>query len=338
MDSWHSTFLGLRHLPREVTAFEIEAFFQFSAEEIRIIEERRRPELKLGLALQMGFLRMSGRLLDAVRIVPPLLWRHLGEQFGVAAPDLASLRVMYRRAPTLIEHQQLACETLGFQWLSGYQRRSLLGVLRQELARTDDRERLLGFARRWLYDHRLIIVHERFLRSLIAKARRQYESELARRIGHAVELGLLMQWREALTEPCAAALSLRSWLWAPPARHSSRQIEEMIDRIERLYALRVHERMTDFPDEVLRRNARRLAARSPFSRGLDPGTGAQHRDGLLPALLPADGDRPITDDGSASGRRSVAPCGCRGCVGAGQLGGALPAAAYRARRDGLGLL
>ena len=95
MDSWHATFLGQRHLPREVTTFEIEVFFQFSAEETQIIEERRRPELKLGLALQIGFLRMSGRLLG----------RHLGERFGVAAPDLASLRAMYRRAPTLIEHQ-----------------------------------------------------------------------------------------------------------------------------------------------------------------------------------------------------------------------------------------
>jgi hypothetical protein len=76
MDSWHATFLGLRHLPREVSAFEIEAFYQFSAEECRVIEERRRPELKLALALQIGFLRMSGRLLEAVRIVPPLLWKH----------------------------------------------------------------------------------------------------------------------------------------------------------------------------------------------------------------------------------------------------------------------
>lgn len=82
MDSWHATFLGLRHLPREVTAFEIEAFYQFSAEESRVIEERRRPELKLALALQIGFLRMSGRLLEAVRIVPPLLWKHLGVRFN----------------------------------------------------------------------------------------------------------------------------------------------------------------------------------------------------------------------------------------------------------------
>ena len=171
MDSWHATFLGLRHLPRELTAFEVEVFFQFSAEEARIIEDRRRPELKLGLALQIGFLRMSGRLLDAVRIVPPLLWRHLGERLGVAAPDLASLRAMYRRAPTLIEHQQVACDALGFQWLTDHHRRALVRVLREELARTDDRERLLGFAQRWLYDDRLLIVHERRLRAMIAAAR-----------------------------------------------------------------------------------------------------------------------------------------------------------------------
>lgn len=60
MDSWHATFLGRRHLPREVMAFEVEVFFQFSAEEAWIIEERRRRELKLRLTLQIGFLRMSG--------------------------------------------------------------------------------------------------------------------------------------------------------------------------------------------------------------------------------------------------------------------------------------
>jgi hypothetical protein len=39
---------------------------------------------QVALAQQIGFLRMIGRLLEAVRILPPALWRHLGEQFGVA--------------------------------------------------------------------------------------------------------------------------------------------------------------------------------------------------------------------------------------------------------------
>lgn len=40
---------------------------------------------------------------------------------------------MYRRAPTLIDHQQLACEALEFHWLSDAQRHALMRALRQEL-------------------------------------------------------------------------------------------------------------------------------------------------------------------------------------------------------------
>ena len=79
MNPWQATFFGLKQIPRELTAFEIEAFFTFTATERQVIEQRRRAALKLGLALQIGFLRMSGRVLDAVRIVPAALWRHLGK-------------------------------------------------------------------------------------------------------------------------------------------------------------------------------------------------------------------------------------------------------------------
>jgi hypothetical protein len=102
MNNWQATFLGLKQLPRELSGFEIEAFFTFTASERALIEARRGPSLKLGLALQIGFLRMSGRVLDAVRIVPPALWKHLGNQFGEQAPDLASLRAMYRRHRTKV--------------------------------------------------------------------------------------------------------------------------------------------------------------------------------------------------------------------------------------------
>jgi hypothetical protein len=56
---------------------------------------------------------------------------------------------------------------------------------------------------------------------------------------------------------------VQSWLWSPPAKHSTRQIDEMIERIETLYDLRVHKYLKDFPDDLLRRHARRLAVRLP---------------------------------------------------------------------------
>jgi hypothetical protein len=66
---------------------------------------------------------------------------------------------------------------------------------------------------------------------MIAAARRQHETRLAQQIDQTVEPSLMMRWRTALTAPHGAGSSLQTWLWAPPAKHSSRQIEEMIERL-----------------------------------------------------------------------------------------------------------
>ena len=263
MNDWQSTCLGRRSLPRDLSDFEIEAFFTFSEAERRIIEERRRPVLKLALALQIGFLRMSGRLLEAVRIVPPSLWRHLGEQFDVAAPDLASLRSMYHRRRTLFEHQEVACETLGFHWLSNAQRGALVRVVRDELTRTFDRQRLLQFARRWLYDHRLVVLRERELRALILQALRQYEAQFAAQIVSSVGPQQLSAWKAAIVQPHASGSTMQSWLWAAPAKHSTPQIKGVLDRIEVLKCLGVSAQLTSVPDAVLSRYAQRLVSRAP---------------------------------------------------------------------------
>jgi len=86
MQGWQPTYLGMRELPREISTFELQAFFTFSPAERELIEARRGNRLKLGLALHIGFLRMSGRLLDAFRVIPSVLWRHLGTELGIDAP------------------------------------------------------------------------------------------------------------------------------------------------------------------------------------------------------------------------------------------------------------
>lgn len=100
MKGWQTTCLSMRELPRDISGFELQAFFTFSPAERALIEARRGDSRKLGLALHIGFLRMTGRLLDAFRIVPPALWRHLGSELGIDAPELASLRALYGRGRT----------------------------------------------------------------------------------------------------------------------------------------------------------------------------------------------------------------------------------------------
>ena len=80
MQSWHTTYLGLKGLPRELSAFELQTFFTFSRAEREVIDARYGAAHKLGLALHMGVLRLSGRSLNAVRIIPASLWAHLGKE------------------------------------------------------------------------------------------------------------------------------------------------------------------------------------------------------------------------------------------------------------------
>ena len=177
MQGWQTPYLGLRDLPRELAEFGLQAFFSFSRAELELIERRRGDNHKLGLALHIGFVRMSGRPLNSVRAVPAVLLRHLGQMLDIATPDLASLRALYARGRTLFDHQQQACEALGFAWMTEHQRRALVRVLRDEVAHSADRGRLLLHARHWLYEHRLlIVVHDRVIRGLVAAALTELEA------------------------------------------------------------------------------------------------------------------------------------------------------------------
>ncbi|MBC7710466.1 MAG: DUF4158 domain-containing protein [Rhizobacter sp.] len=182
MQGWQSTFLGIRQLPKELSAFELQAFFTFSRAELDLIHARRADTHKLGLPLHIGFLRLSGRLLDAKRMVSATLWRHLGAQLGIASPELASLKALYTREATLMEHQRMACDVLEFTWMSEHQRRALVRFVRDEVARSGDTDQLLRFSRRWLYEHKLLIPHDRTLRSILTNALNTIERESAEAI------------------------------------------------------------------------------------------------------------------------------------------------------------
>ncbi|WP_137894243.1 Tn3-like element IS1071 family transposase [Ramlibacter sp. 2FC] len=263
MQGWHTTFLGMRGLPRDISDFEMKAFFTFDGAERDAINARRGDSHKLGLALHIGFLRMSGRLLGAFRVIPVALWRHLGNELGIAAPEVASLRAMYERGRTLFDHQQVACTVLGFQWMSEHQRRSLVRELRDGVARCADRDQLLVRARQWLYKNKLVIVHERAIRTLIAAALAQLEVETGTAIAAGVDPATLERWRASVSELRPDGQTQQSWLWAAPAKHSTRQISEVLERIDLLYTLDVHKHLADIPDLILRRYARRLVSRPP---------------------------------------------------------------------------
>ena len=119
---------------------------------------------------------------------------------------------MYRRRRTLFEQQDLACSVLGFHDVSEAQRRALVRAINAELSRTSDRQRLLQFTRRWLYDLKQLISRERELRGYIAQAIRQHEARLVNEIVEAIDPDLLAQWRKTITQPREDGGTVQSWL------------------------------------------------------------------------------------------------------------------------------
>ena len=137
-----------------------------SAERL-VIERRRHPAVRLGLASQMGFLRTAGRPLEGVGAVPSALgdtWAQGRRSPPVICRLCGRCTAGSRRSTSTIS-LPLRCSAFGIGGTEA-QRRALLRALRTELRRTGNRERLRTVARPLLYEHRLIVPRERELRGI----------------------------------------------------------------------------------------------------------------------------------------------------------------------------
>ena len=109
----HLRFVGATELPRSLSDFDVDQSFRISNADIAAIRERFRADRRLGVALQLVFLRATGRPLDRTASVPRALLRSLCAALGVAETTIASLKTIYQRVATLYEHQQWARDPAG---------------------------------------------------------------------------------------------------------------------------------------------------------------------------------------------------------------------------------
>jgi hypothetical protein len=92
---WQLPFLGLRTFPADLTAFEIRYFFTFLPQEREAIFSRYGDQHQLAAALQLGFLKMTGRTLDAFALLPEEVLKHLYNHLGLQIPQPPTTRVHY---------------------------------------------------------------------------------------------------------------------------------------------------------------------------------------------------------------------------------------------------
>ena len=85
-----------------LSALEIEHFFTLDEQELVQVRDRRSPVNRMALALQVGFLRMTGTTLNSVERIPADILAHLGRQLDCVPPRIATIRAFYRRRRTLL--------------------------------------------------------------------------------------------------------------------------------------------------------------------------------------------------------------------------------------------
>ena len=265
MDHWRTPYLGLREIPAGLDEFELATFFSFSAAERIEIDKRRQGLHRLAVALHIGFVRMTGRTLDAFERIPKRLWTHIADQIGVAAPDIATLRSLYRdRVRTLVDHQSLAYQTLGFRQLSEHQRRYVVRWLRETLSGSAGGGMILPELKRWFYEHRILLIADRELKRLIAAAVHEHEERLAGTLVGVYGAQRLDAWSNALTETRKDGTATQSWLWSVPQKQSTVQMSELFDKIEHLRAMGVQQGWPEgVNDAAIRHYGKRCAYRAP---------------------------------------------------------------------------
>jgi len=184
--SFAQRFIGAETLPPRMAEVDVQEFFRLSKDDISAVCERFRDDRRVAAAIQLLFLRASGRPMDRFARVPKVLLRSVCEALGSSSVSIASLRSLYERRQTLYEHQAWARTYLGLNDLDEVQRQKLeqvLAVAALEAAHPDD---LVRTARIWLYGRRIIIPGSRRIADWARKAFDASEAAMATTIEAAI--------------------------------------------------------------------------------------------------------------------------------------------------------
>ncbi|MCK4140392.1 Tn3 family transposase [Ralstonia pseudosolanacearum] len=258
-------YVGKDSLPTRLSEFDVEHYFAVTASDIAAINQKFRRAGRPGAAIQLVFLRASGRTLDQLNTLPRQLLRYIGEKLGVETPTIASLRTIYQRYPTLYEHQVWACQYLGLIRLDDEQWAGLEAWMRQDAAESLSVEELLQHAHYWLYERRILIPSTRALQDLARSIWAGIERDLLAMIDVVVSTEQILRAEAAVfAQHATSGTTVLEWLKTPPARHSPSTMTETLAKISFLKDLGAHTWTFDaVPIEKQRAYGQRIQARRP---------------------------------------------------------------------------
>jgi hypothetical protein len=186
-------------------------------------------------------MRLTGARLNAFNIVPRKLLNLVGEQVGVNAPSIASLRSMFRRGNTRRDHQAWVMQWLNIKVHTKRQERMLFAALREASKAIGSIDRLIATARQWLFDKSLLVPATSTLRDICVRAASDTESQIYQSICKAVSSEKRIAWENALFEKRKDGATHLDWLQDAPRRKSRKSLRNLFQKIGYLISLGVAE-------------------------------------------------------------------------------------------------
>ena len=259
----HSGYLGQKEFPKDMREFEIREFFTLSSADKRAIRIDSPTKTRLPLALQLGFLRMTGTTLDACDYVPRPVLEFLGKQLKVRAPMLATLRALYRRRMTRFRHQHWAWRYLGITRLDRPGEKALLEALALETTVTVDRDQLTLRAHEMLYARGLHIPSRRSVEGLVRRAIGDIEAIDIKAVHAVIPPEETQRWYERLVNSETDGVSVLEWIRRAPRQRGVKTRTLALQKLEywRLNFSALARSSLPVPPERLRAYARRLHRR-----------------------------------------------------------------------------
>ena len=265
MAQWKERFLGISELPEELSDAEMEQFFRLSKRDVATITGEVRPKFRLAIALQLGFVRMSGRGLNTFKVLPRPLLKFVADQFKLPAPTIASIRALYsKRDNTRLEHQALVFKWLDLSSHTKRQERMLLAAVRAASQGTGSIDRLISIAAIWLHDRKLVIPALSTLREICVRASKDTEQSIYVAICAETTEEHRQQWTDTLLSNRKDGRTVLEWLQKSPKRRSPNNLKAIFEKIDFLTELGVNKiKLEGVPTERLQDYSRSMQHRSP---------------------------------------------------------------------------
>ena len=178
------TRVGFEHIPQNLSRAELFRYFTFPEPDRREIAQCRGESNKIGFALLLGGVRLTGRFLQDFELVPRSLLVHICEQLNLKTPLILTYPA---RQPTRYEHVERIRTYLGLRSFKQTDNEMVASHVRARARAGARLHELLADTERMLREQKIVLPGVTVLERIISSARVEAEDQLFRDLSQRVD-------------------------------------------------------------------------------------------------------------------------------------------------------